>query len=115
MVFDFATFFYRVSMNRQNFSIFVWNAQGVGSSNFLYTLKDFIRIYDPKILVLVETKISALTTNTVCHKIGFDGTFRVEAEGLRGGIWILWRSDSISLRVICSSPNLLQLKSPLGC
>jgi len=43
---------------KDNFSIMVWNAQGAGNIHFLNTLREVIRRYDPKILALVEVKIS---------------------------------------------------------
>ncbi|KAJ8431960.1 hypothetical protein Cgig2_024271 [Carnegiea gigantea] len=76
-------------MNRQNFYILVWNSQGASSKSFLCTLKEFIRIYDPKILVLLETKISGQIADAVCNQIGFDSIFK--------------RSDVINLQVISSS------------
>jgi len=85
-----------VPMNRQNLYILVWNLQRAGIRNFLCTLKEFIHIYDPKILVLLETKISGQTADALCNKINFDGIFRVEVDGFRGGIWILWTSDMIN-------------------
>ena len=62
-------------MIRQNFSIFVWNVQGARSSKLQHTLKEFIRIHDPQIVVLVETKISGSTADDVYQKIDFDGIF----------------------------------------
>jgi len=51
-----------------NFSLLVWNVQGAGSEVFLNTLKEMIRRYDPKVLVLVETKISCFKADLICKK-----------------------------------------------
>ena len=49
------------NMNLNHFSILMWNLQGAASCNFLFTLKEFIRKHDPKIMILVETKVSGET------------------------------------------------------
>ncbi|KAJ8438604.1 hypothetical protein Cgig2_010388 [Carnegiea gigantea] len=73
------------NMNLNHFSILMWNLQGAASRNFLFTLKEFIRKHDQKILILVETKVSGDTIDDVCHRINFDGTFRAKAVGFRVG------------------------------
>ncbi|KAJ8440420.1 hypothetical protein Cgig2_017653 [Carnegiea gigantea] len=73
-------------MNRQNFYILVWNWKGA------------------------ETKISGQTANAVCNKIGFNGTFRVEADGFRGGTWTLRRFNVIKLQFISSSAQFITLE-----
>jgi len=65
----------------------IWNVQGAGSTSFLNTLKELIRKFDPKIVVIVETKISGRQAQEVCNKIGFEGQYRVKAQGFKGGIW----------------------------
>jgi len=83
--------------------IHAWNVQETGSKGFLVTLKELIQRYSPKILVLVETRISGATADEVCRKIGFDGVCRVEAHGFSGGIWVLWLKDEVHLQIISSS------------
>jgi len=60
--------------------------QGAGKISFLNTLKELIRKYDPLIVALVETRISGRQADVVCNKIGFEGQFRVEAQGFSGGL-----------------------------
>jgi len=96
--------------NTNNIPILAWNVQGAGSSNFLFTLKELIRIYSLKIMILVETKISGIAANEVCKKIAFDGVFCVEANGFKGGIWVLWREEELHLRVLSSSDQYATLE-----
>ncbi|KAJ8430080.1 hypothetical protein Cgig2_008527 [Carnegiea gigantea] len=59
---------------------------------------------------LVETKTSGVNVDTVCHKIGFDGVFQVDAQGFKGVIWILWRRDFVNLHVIASHEQYVTLE-----
>lgn len=63
-------------------------------------LRELIRINKPTILALVETHISGDTAQRVCDRIGFSGQFRVDAQGFRGGIRILWRKELVTLNVL---------------
>ncbi|KAL8159774.1 hypothetical protein V2J09_001311 [Rumex salicifolius] len=92
--------FKQVLMIRQNINIITWNAQGACSREFLITLKEIVRIHDPTILVLVETRISGSQANKVCRGIGFDGILRAEAIGFSGGIWVLWRKAVVQIEEV---------------
>lgn len=50
----------------------------------------------------LELQISGEATNEVCKKLASKEWFRVEAEGFSGGIWILWRKESVDLNIIYS-------------
>jgi len=82
---------------KNNISLMIWNVQGAGNTSFLNTLKELIHKYDPKIVALVETKINGRQAEEVCTKIGFEGQFRVEAQGFSGGTWIFWRAQSVQV------------------
>ncbi|KAL8129365.1 hypothetical protein V2J09_018520 [Rumex salicifolius] len=68
-------------MIKSEISIITWNAQEAGSMEFMITLKEIIRINNPTILVLVETRMSGDQVDKVCNRVGFDGIMRVEAIG----------------------------------
>ena len=61
-------------------------------------LKELIRKYEPKVLALVETKVSGSIADHTCRRIGFRGMHRVEALGFSGGIWVQWKDDQIALK-----------------
>jgi len=85
------------------------DVQGAGSASFLNTLKELIRKYDPKIMALVETKISGRQAEDVYAKIGFEGHYRVEAQGFSGGIWIFWRSQSVQVQILNSDTQFVSM------
>ncbi|KAH1073529.1 hypothetical protein J1N35_025857 [Gossypium stocksii] len=43
-------------------------------------------------IVLFEPRISGVKAGSVITKLGFDYSFRVEASGFSGGIWVLWKA-----------------------
>jgi len=86
-----------------------WNVQGAGSASFLNTLKELIRKYDPTIMALMETKISGRQAEAVCKKIGFDGHFRVDAQGFSGGIWLFWKSQLIQVQILTSDTQFVSM------
>ncbi|XP_012083819.1 uncharacterized protein LOC105643331 [Jatropha curcas] len=73
-------------------SIFSWNCQGAGSSSFLRTLKTFLQVHKPIIVILLEPRISGEKADKVMKKIGYTHSHRVEATGFSGGIWIFWNN-----------------------
>ncbi|KAL8152729.1 LOW QUALITY PROTEIN: hypothetical protein V2J09_010489 [Rumex salicifolius] len=75
--------------------IISWKVQGAGNKQFLHSLKDIIRMNDPTILVLLETRISRSLVEKVCSQIGFDSLIRSEASEFSGGIWVLWHNDRV--------------------
>ncbi|XP_074284000.1 uncharacterized protein LOC141608557 [Silene latifolia] len=74
-----------------------WNVQGAGNPALFSMLTELIRINNPQVLVLLETHISGDVAQKVCDRIHFSGKTRVDAEGFRGGIWMFWRAESITV------------------
>ncbi|XP_048496402.1 uncharacterized protein LOC125495662 [Beta vulgaris subsp. vulgaris] len=60
-------------------------------------LRELMRINDPTVLALVETHISGEQAQKICDRIGFSGQTRVEAEGFRGGIWLFWKAEIVTV------------------
>ncbi|KAJ1385345.1 Endonuclease/exonuclease/phosphatase superfamily [Sesbania bispinosa] len=42
--------------------------------------------------------------------MGFSGGIRVEAQGFSGGIWCMWKADTISVKVIKTTSQCIHLK-----
>ncbi|KAG8472266.1 hypothetical protein CXB51_034472 [Gossypium anomalum] len=74
--------------------ILVWNCQGAGHPKFHRFLKEYLRDFDPDIVILVETRVSGRKADCVVGKIGLPYSYRIEARGFAGGIWVMWQ-DSI--------------------
>lgn len=77
-----------------NPNIFFWNCRGARKKLFVPVIRDFELKYGFSILVFWETRISGERSDKVIRRIGFDGYYRVEANGFAGGIWA-FRNSSI--------------------
>ncbi|KAK9020048.1 hypothetical protein V6N11_054545 [Hibiscus sabdariffa] len=77
-------------------------------------LKRFIKDNNPSLVALLETRISGNKTDSVVRKLGFPNSFRVEARGFSGGIWLLWK-DSISLEIEVISNQFIHYRLFSSC
>ena len=50
-----------------------------------------VQNYKPLLVVLLEPHISGYKADNFIKRSGFDKSYRVEAEGFSGGIWVLWK------------------------
>ncbi|KAL4352985.1 hypothetical protein GQ457_06G016350 [Hibiscus cannabinus] len=66
----------------------------------------------PDIVAIMEPRISEMASDNFIKHSGFDCSFRVEAQGFSGGIWLLWHSvvqfevlaiSNQFVHVLCSS------------
>ncbi|KAL4281612.1 hypothetical protein GQ457_03G016410 [Hibiscus cannabinus] len=65
----------------------------LGRPTFWKHFNAFRREYAPKVVGLFEPCISGRQANRVVAKLDFSHSFRVEAQGFSGGIWLLWDLD----------------------
>lgn len=89
--------------------IFVWNWQGAGNPKFYRFLKEYLRDFDPDVMVLVETRVSGIIAENAIKKIGFWKSHRVEARRFSGGIWVMCK-DSVQVAVELNNFQFIQLK-----
>ncbi|KAL4360449.1 hypothetical protein GQ457_04G032560 [Hibiscus cannabinus] len=74
-------------------------SEGAGSHPFRRQFRSFMREYKPQVVAIMEPCINGRIVDRVIGRLGFLNSFRVETNGFRGGIWILW-VDSIQLEVL---------------
>lgn len=56
--------------------------------NFHKVLKDYLRDFDPELVVLVETKVSGSQAKDVVWRINLPNSHRIEAKGYSSKIWV---------------------------
>ncbi|KAH1108355.1 hypothetical protein J1N35_012123 [Gossypium stocksii] len=66
--------------------IIVWNCQDTGHPNFHRFLKEYLREFDLRVVVLVETRVSRVKVDKVIKNIGMVNSHRVETCGFSRGI-----------------------------
>ncbi|KAB5541519.1 hypothetical protein DKX38_014493 [Salix brachista] len=47
-----------------------------------------------------DTILELISADKVSHSLGFRNSFRVEAQGFLGGLWILWKDSSVRVREV---------------
>ncbi|XP_015934914.3 uncharacterized protein LOC107461000 [Arachis duranensis] len=87
-----------------------WNVRGAASCAFRRTLKEFLRQYNPDIVILLETKVSGNNARRIIQGAGFNNFIIEEAQGFIGGIWICWKDNSISITTLESNKQFIHTR-----
>lgn len=58
-------------------------------------------------LALFETHASGDSAQRICQGLGFDNSYRVDAVGQSGGLWLLWRSDVGEVDIVKTSSQYI--------
>lgn len=76
-----------------------WNCRGVASKKFEIQMRNLLKRFKPKIVILLEPKISRETTDMVCKRSGKKRWARAEAISSSGGVWVLWNKEEVELKL----------------
>ncbi|XP_075645895.1 uncharacterized protein LOC142617056 [Castanea sativa] len=85
-------------------SLLSWNCRGLGNSHTVNALKEVIRIEEPKIVFLMETKSDRDWMVKIRDRCGFKQGLIVPSRGSSGGLALFWKND-IQVNVIKYSPS----------
>ncbi|RYR24559.1 hypothetical protein Ahy_B02g058063 [Arachis hypogaea] len=91
-------------------NIICWNCRGAGGKSFHSLIRDMRKEYDAHFIILLETHVSGMKGKKIRDKMGFDGSFIVEAVGHSGGIWCLWDAGIWDVVVLDYSHQLVHLQ-----
>lgn len=80
--------------------IITWNARGAAGTDFGIAVKEINKRFSPTILVLVETRCSGENAQRVIKRLGYANQIIVEAQGMSGGIWLLWNDPKILVQTL---------------
>ena len=70
-----------------------WNCRGLGNPSTVRELRSVVKQEVPRLLFVMETKISAKRVEALQNQLGFAGCFAVDSRGLSGGIGLFWSAD----------------------
>ncbi|KAK8647884.1 hypothetical protein V6N13_121608 [Hibiscus sabdariffa] len=76
--------------------------QGALDPEFNKIFKFMMKDKKPDVVAIFEPRISGRRADNFIRSSGFECSFRVEATGFSGGIWVLWR-NTISLDILAVS------------
>ena len=74
-------------------SVLSWNCPGLGNPEAVRELRSIVKLEDPSLLFVMETKIKAKRVEDMKFTLGFAGSFAVDSVGLSGGIGLFWSRD----------------------
>ena len=71
--------------------IMCWNTQGTLGLDFNRYFRLLVSVQLPDMIAIFEPRISGDEADNFIRRSGFDYSYRVEANGFSGGIWVLWK------------------------
>ncbi|XP_074318666.1 uncharacterized protein LOC141655485 [Silene latifolia] len=81
-----------------------------GSKKKIIAIKDVVKTYKPTVLALVETHMDGDHAIKLGNILGYDGHSRVNAIGFRGGIWLYWKTDIVSIQPVTEHLQYMTLE-----
>lgn len=75
-------------------SCLVWNVQGDSKRGVENQIKTFARIYNVKLMAILEPGISGHKAVKVAKSFGFDKFHLEHARGISGEIWVFLKGES---------------------
>ncbi|XP_050262566.1 uncharacterized protein LOC126707024 [Quercus robur] len=78
-------------------NILVWNSRGVLKPNFQEYVRELVRVHNPAILVIMETRLGGERAKGITDRLPFDGAIHTETIGYVGGLWLLWNFDLVEV------------------
>ncbi|CAA7051323.1 unnamed protein product [Microthlaspi erraticum] len=85
----------------------LWNCRGANKPNFRRSIRYILKKCRTDVLALFETHAGGDRAGSICQGLGFDNSFRVDADGQSGGLWLLWRTEVGVVTVIKSETQFI--------
>lgn len=89
----------------------LWNCRGANKPNLRRSIRYIIKKFDMDILALFETHAGGDRASRICRNLGFENSFRVDAIGQSGGLWLLWKTSVGEVEVLASTNYYIILYS----
>lgn len=81
-------------------SVLTWNCRGAANSKFKKNISDMVQQQKPMLVFILETRLPAFKVEELKTLLDFDSVHGIDANGLSGGIWMLWDSLRISVDIL---------------
>lgn len=88
-------------------AVLFWNCRAANKPNFRRSVRYLLKKFHTDMLALLETHAGGDRASRICQNLGFDHSFRVDAIGQSGGIWLLWRSCVGTVNIVESSDQFI--------
>uniref|UniRef100_A0A2N9FKN7 Endonuclease/exonuclease/phosphatase domain-containing protein n=1 Tax=Fagus sylvatica TaxID=28930 RepID=A0A2N9FKN7_FAGSY len=100
-----------MSAHEIGLNVLTWNCRGVLNPCFRRALLDLLKINDPAILILTETRLGGVRATELAKSFPFDGFLCTNTIGFAGGIWILWKSAAVELELLTSTEQEIHVSA----
>lgn len=77
-------------------------------------MKELLRAFRPKIIILIEPMISGEAVDKVCKGLGRRRWIRSEARGFSRRIWVLWEEGEVEVKLEEAHRSFLHMVIRLG-
>ena len=88
----------------------LWNCRGANKPQFRRSIRYLMKKFKTDILDVFETHAGGEAESRICQGLGFGNSFRVDACGQSGGLWLLWREELGELEVVKFSDQFIYSK-----
>ncbi|XP_021758594.1 uncharacterized protein LOC110723552 [Chenopodium quinoa] len=86
--------------------IILWNVRGAASKEFISHAREIINNHNPDVFILLETKATNQCAEYTVKKLGFQEHRTIEAEGLKGGIRVMWNCPASLVDFVTEPPHV---------
>jgi exonuclease III len=83
-----------------------WNCRGLANISTIRSLRAIIRLNNPDVIFLSETKTAATITTSIMLQLGFTHLVQAPPPFFRGGILLAWKHD-VNLASFFVSPDII--------
>lgn len=84
-----------------------WQVLFANKSNFHRSICYLLKKFSADMLAIFKTHAGGDRTESICRGLGFDNSYRVDAAGQSGGLWLLWRSVIGTVSIVVSSNQFI--------
>eukprot|EP00258_Populus_trichocarpa_P027694 XP_024443713.1 uncharacterized protein LOC112324533 [Populus trichocarpa] len=56
---------------------------------------------------VAEPRVSGFRADKIIEKLKFESSFRVEAQGMSGGLWLMWNNSNVNVKILNSSRHFI--------
>ncbi|KAL7171631.1 hypothetical protein ACSBR2_036319 [Camellia fascicularis] len=88
--------------------ILIWNCRGAGNNTFRRTMRELFQAHQLGILILIETKVQYNLMGNFFSNMGFSAVTIVDPVGRSSGVWLIWDTNQVNVRVSTVSNQYIQ-------
>lgn len=81
-----------------NMKILTWNCRGLARTSFIRVMKQLIKMHNPSIVALLETRTVAEHATKIVKKLGYTSSIVVDPYGFSGDMCLLWNEDEVEIQ-----------------